>query len=439
MARLSSTLCLITCLVGATATAAAQTLAQRISNAPDGIVRVQFAPRPGTCGNGRDVIAFRKAMFGGDFQSFGEWSADDCVQGPMRVAITVAGGRAVSLQTSVGGKWPAISGRVTDLGVVSSGEAATYFFGIIPQLEGRDRRARLMLPAVLADDPNAIPRLVSLARDGARRHDTRSQAIHWIGILGDARVVPILVGFARQAGSLPSGQDIDHDDEGPGSNGFANAAMAGLSILDDHAGVPALMELARDNSPGVRAPAVFWLGQSGDPRAFAALHTVIENSREDDRIRARAIFSLAHGARVPASEIAYLGRLFPTVTSTRMKNMILQGMAEDESNGASWLLSTAGDRAQSLETRKQALFWAGQRQATPTRDLIAFYRGTSETSLREHAIFVLSQREDDAALNELMRIAKADSDRRMRSKALFWLGQKEDPRVAALIGDKLSK
>jgi hypothetical protein len=51
----------------------------------------------------------------------------------------------------------------------------------------------------------------------------------------------------------------------------------------------------------------------------------------------------------------------------------------------------------------------------------------------------LSQREDDAALNELMRIARGDSDRRMRSKALFWLGQKEDPRVAALIGDKLSK
>jgi HEAT repeat protein len=85
------------------------------------------------------------------------------------------------------------------------------------------------------------------------------------------------------------------------------------------------------------------------------------------------------------------------------------------------------------------LFWAGQREATPTRDLVAFYRNTSEAALREHAIFVLSQREDDAALNELMRIAQQDSDRRMRSRALFWLGQKEDPRVAALIGDKLSK
>ena len=294
MPRLS-TLCLISCLVGAAAPAAAQTLAQRIAAAPNGIVRVQFTPRPGTCGNGKDMIGFRRAFFAGDFQSFGEWSSDDCVPGPMRVAIALSNGRPVRVQSSVGKSWFPATERVTDLGIVSSAEAATYFFGIIPQVEGSDRQGRLILPAVLAEDPNAIPRLISLARDGAHRRDTRSQAIHWIGILGDARVVPTLVAFARQAGTLPSGEDIDDDDERPGSKGFANAAMAGLSMLQNHAGVPALVELSRDNATGVRTAAVFWLGQTGDPRAFAALHNVIENSREDDRIRARAIFALAHG------------------------------------------------------------------------------------------------------------------------------------------------
>ena len=122
-----------------------------------------------------------------------------------------------------------------------------------------------------------------------------------------------------------------------------------------------------------------------------------------------------------------------------MKDQILQGMAEDRSMGGSWLLSTARDQRQPIETRKKALFWAGQREATPTREIVAFYLGASEASLKEHAIFVLSQRKDDAAFNELMRIAKEDSDRRMRGKALFWLGQKEDPRVANLIGEKLAK
>jgi hypothetical protein len=59
--------------------------------------------------------------------------------------------------------------------------------------------------------------------------------------------------------------------------------------------------------------------------------------------------------------------------------------------------------------------------------------------LKEHAIFVLSQRSDDAAFNELMRIAREDSDKRMRAKALFWLGQKDDPRVAKLIQDRIER
>jgi HEAT repeat protein len=62
-----------------------------------------------------------------------------------------------------------------------------------------------------------------------------------------------------------------------------------------------------------------------------------------------------------------------------------------------------------------------------------------DASLREHAIFVLSQRDDDTALNELMRIAREDSNKEMRAKAMFWLGQKDDPRVAKMISDQLTR
>jgi HEAT repeat protein len=112
---------------------------------------------------------------------------------------------------------------------------------------------------------------------------------------------------------------------------------------------------------------------------------------------------------------------------------------EDESAGGSWLIERARDRGQSVKLRKSALFWAGQRESTPTKDIVAFYRSTDETELREHAIFVLSQRSDDAAVTELIRIARDDSDRRMRGRALFWLGQKDDPRVTKLINDRLSR
>jgi hypothetical protein len=427
---------------GITSPALAQnTLVERIGKAPDGVVRVQFAGRPGTCGDGRDVIGFRKALFAESFQSIGNWEAPNCRPGPVRVALTVANGKVTSVKTYVGGDRPRTNDRVTDVGVVPSSEAASYFFALIPQIEGSGRRdkSRLLLPAVLADDPSAVPRLITLARDESRAQETRRQSIQWIGLLGDAKVVPMLVGFASGGGAAPTGDDIDENDMAPGKKGLATAAMAALSMLEDGAGVPALIDLARSGTSGTRASAVFWLGQSGDPRAFAALHGVIENGKEDERIRARAIFSLANGDDTPDNEYSYLRAIYPRLTSDKLKEAIFQGMSEKRSGGSAWLIERARDNSEPLRLRKNALFWAGQRESTPTKDLVAFYRGTADPTLREHAIFVLSQRDDEASLNELMRIANSDADKQMRARALFWLGQKDDPRVTKLIGDRVLK
>jgi hypothetical protein len=404
------------------------------------VVRVQFAGRPGTCGDGRSLIGYGRALFAEDFQSIGDWHSSNCRSGPVRVALTVADGKVSRVSTFVGGVWGSSSQRVTDLGTVTPAEAASYFFALIPQIEvnaGRKDKARFILPAVLADDPSALPRLIALARDDARLLETRRQAIQWIGLLGDASVVPVLVSYARGGGAAPAGEDIDADDEAPGKKGLATTAMAALSTLKGNAGVPALIDLARNGTSGTRGAAVFWLGQTGDPRAFAALHGVIENGREDDRIRAHAIFSLSHGDRTPQSEYDWLGGMYSRLTGNKLKESILQGMGENESGGSAWLLERARDTGERLEMRKNALFWAGQKKATPTKDLAGYYRSTTEPSLREHAIFVLSQRDDNEAIDELLRIARDDSDKKMRSRALFWLSQKDDPRVAKLIGDRV--
>ena len=420
------------------ASASAQsTLAERVSRAPDGVVRVQFASRPGTCGDGRDVVGFRKAIFAGSVESFGDWTSDRCVPGPVRVALTVTSGRVTQVQTYVGGTWGSSSSRVTDIGTVSAAEASAYFFGLVPQLEGRSNKARFLLPAVLADDNSALARLTSLARDAARAQETRRQAIHWIGMLGGAADVPTLVAFARQGEGQTTGPD-DLNDQGPSEAGLAGTAVAALSFLPNGVGIPALIDFARNGAARNRANAVFWLGQSGDPRAIAVLHSVIENNAENERVRARAIFSLSHGD-VDEPEFAYLRRLYPRLGTTRLKEAVIQAMTEDKSAGSTWLLEKARDGDEAVKVRKTALFWAGQRELTPTRDLVAFYRSVPEKELRDHAIFVLSQREDDAAITELLRIAREEPDRQLRSRALFWLGQKDDPRVAKLISDRLSK
>jgi HEAT repeat protein len=200
-------------------------------------------------------------------------------------------------------------------------------------------------------------------------------------------------------------------------------------------GVPALIDLARDGSVGTRRSAVFWLGQNGSESARRTLHTVIENANEESRVRSHAIFALTHGGETPDSEFAYLRNLYSRLETQESKEAIIQGMQEDEGAGGRWLIERALDTREPLELRKKAIFWAGQREAMPTADLVRVYRDADAHDLREHAIFVLSQREDEAGIDELLRIARSDPDTEMRGKALFWLAQKDDPRIKKLIAD----
>lgn len=405
----------------------AQSLASRVAQAPDGIVRVQVESRMGVCGDGRELVGYRNALFARNFQSIGgRWNASGCVSGPLRVTLTVADGQVTQLRTQVGGAWPSTEGRVTDIGIAPPREASAYFFSLVPRLESGYGKDRLLLPAVLADDAPVIQPLLALARDDRRAEHTRSSAIMWLGMLGDATVIPALVQFARQ--------DDDLVDKAR-KKSLGSSAMAALSALDGDIGVPALIDLAGNGGVGTRHDAVFWLGQNGDPRALRMLHTVIEDASEARRVRAHAIFALTHGGDTPVAEFTYLRSLYSRLDDPDLKEAIIQGMQEDEGAGGRWLIERALDTGESSKLRKNALFWAGQREETPTAELLRVYREAQDYSLREHAIFVLSQRRDDAATDALLRIAREDRDTKMRGKALFWLAQKDDPRVKKLIAD----
>ncbi len=412
--------------------AAAQSIASRVAQAPSGVVHMQFDGRAGVCGDGRETVGFRKALFSRHFQSFGRWSGVRCVPGPLRVALTVANGQVTQLQTQVGGTWPPTDGRVTDLGIVASREASDYLFSLVPRLESGSGKDRLLLPAVLAEDGDVMPPLLALAHDASRLDQTRRMAVQWLGILGDESIVPALVTFAKQ--------DVNDDgDDKAGRKGVAGTAVMALSQLEGDVGVPALIDLARSAGVGTRRNAAFWLGQNGDPRARKMLHEMIENAREESRVRTHAIFSLANGDDTPQSEFTYLRSVYARLDSDQLKEAVFQGMGQDQLAGGRWLLERARDPNESTKLRKSALFWAGQRQETPTADIVSVYRDAGDESLREHTIFVLSQRQDDASTDALMRIARDDKDNRMRGKALFWLAQKKDPRVTKLISDMVLK
>src|SRR2546423_1214410 len=129
---------------------AAQSLARRVSSAPEGRVQFSYAARAGVCGNGRSYIQTGPNSYTGSWVgNFDDARrADPCVAGPVRVVVDRAGREVISIQTYVGP--PSTASGTTDLGTVAAEDAAYYLLSLARQAEGRVGRDAIM-PAMLAD------------------------------------------------------------------------------------------------------------------------------------------------------------------------------------------------------------------------------------------------------------------------------------------------
>jgi HEAT repeats len=122
---------------------------------------------------------------------------------------------------------------------------------------------RVVEPALLAlsldDDPVALTKLISIARDDARTR-VRGQALFWLADRAGERVM------ATIAGAIDNDPDLE----------VKKKAVFALSQMPRDEGVPKLIEVARTNrNPAVRKQAIFWLGQSNDARAITFLEEIL--------------------------------------------------------------------------------------------------------------------------------------------------------------------
>jgi HEAT repeat protein len=410
-------------------------IARRVTSVANGEVRMTYASRPDVCGDGRDAVSLNSTTYSNSSMSFGRWSNMNCVHGPARVSITMRDREIVAIHPHVGGAWASSADVAADLGTVPAADAAAYFISLAPKANDNSRLNPL-LAAAIADSANVVPDMLRLARTSTLSRSTRTHATHWAGALGDASVVAPLVELARAEGA--DAARINPDDVGPGDK-LQSAAVAALSMIRDGAGLPALLDLARRGSPAVRKAAVFWLGQREEPQARALVRTVAGDERESEALRGAAIFALGQGSTPTAADRAFLRDLFGKLESERLRDRILMGLAQSESaDDARWILAQARDDHNTIEVRRKAVFWAGQGHV-PVADIVALYREVREPRLRDHVIFVLSQRDEERATQALFEIARSDEDRAMRKKALFWLAQKDDPRVTKFISDIIAR
>jgi len=231
-----------------------------------------------------------------------------------------------------------------------------------------------------------------------------------------------------------------------------------------------LLESVRtDPDPEVRRQAVFWLSQVGTERALGALDSILQFSK-DPEIQEKAVFALSQhdspralqalrsyserndlsvsvrekaifwlGQRQTPENAAFLKSLYRRLPSEELKKRVLFSLSQMRgADNGSWLLGLARDTSESIEMRKQALFWAGQAGVSIT-ELTRVYGTADDRAMREQLVFVYSQRNEPAALDKLIEIAKRDPDPELRKRALFWLGQSDESRAVQAIQEILDQ
>jgi HEAT repeat protein len=410
--------------LGAAAHLDAQSIPDRVAAVREGTVQMTYASRPEACGDGRDVTALgRLFMVYPSVQGHG-WSRMDCTFGPARAVVTRRAGEVTLVRVHVGALRRA-DASVTDLGTVSAREAAEYFLGLASTAHGRVASNAIMA-AAFADSADIWQRVLALARDENRAHDVRSSALYWLSGVAPAEAATPLAALARN---------------GAESRSFREGVLMTLGQLRDGAGVPSLVEMTKrdDDAHWLRERAIFWLGHAGDDRGRATLRAIASSDTVARDLRGQAIFALGfldhEGGNGP-----FLRGLYPRLDDAQLKDKIIQAVAQlDEDDDQRWLVQRVLDSNEPVELRKQALFWRGQKQSAPLGDLVAVYPRLDSRELKEHYVFVLSQRRESDAVEKLIDLAKNDPDREIRAKATFWLGQSRDPRAAKYLEDRISK
>jgi hypothetical protein len=229
---------------------AQQSLANRLASLPDGSVHLSFPARPGVCGNGLNNISTR--------QESAEWEAD-CEGQPVRVALQLRHHVVVAVRTYVGGRWRG-GNSARDFGMLRPQDAAAYFLQLAS--EPRAVEGDPVLPATLADSVTIWPTLLRLARNPRLPEDRRRTATFWLGQAAGVAAT----------GALDS--LVAYDDS---SRELRKQAVFALSQRPAAEGVPALIRIARTNrDPELRKTALFWLGQSEDPRAIDLFEEILQ-------------------------------------------------------------------------------------------------------------------------------------------------------------------
>lgn len=207
------------------------------------------------------------------------------------------------------------------------------------------------------------------------------------------------------------------------------------------------------------------LRSRGGPEAKRLLRTIIERNDIPERMRSEAISQLAgSSADIRAATMAmteggppgqtastasrrtgddedsaYLRNLYGKMESQQIKLQIISAVARiGGTANDQWILGIAKNRDEDIRTRREALSRL-RSTSLSVDDLGKLFDSLSERDLRSAVLQQLGRREEPAATDKLIEIARSGTDPQLRREAISLLARKNDPRTTKLLLDLVEK
>ncbi len=341
------------------------------------------------------------------------------------------------------------------LGQLSSDDAVSALESILQDADDIELKKKVIFSLSQHGSSRASLILRDVALDSRAHEEVREQAIFWLGEEGTSEDISALMDLYDRV-------DNDHLREkiifAVSQSGASDAEEWLLSVVRDDRevmdlrenavfwlgqrqspeAVEALESVLFGGVPELQEKAVFALSQHGSSRAMELLRGVVVDKNVHPETREQAIFWL--GQEGSSDDVELLMDMYGQLESSELKEKIIFAVSQNSHrDGDEWLLGLARNAREPMGLRKNALFWVGQEGDIDAADLRDLYDDASAFELKEHVIFVLSQRDERDAVEEMIAIARGERDEELRNKAIFWLGQTDDPMAAEFLAELINR
>ena len=215
---------------------------------------------------------------------------------------------------------------------------------------------------------------------------------------------------------------------------------AAVGLIASHGGaqaMPVLLELARNQqaAPRIRLTAIHWLGEEGGASAFDELARLYDSEREP-KIKEQLLHAFGD-TKDPRGHAKLLGIARNSSEDVKFRRNAIHWLGEREQSAYDDLLQIY-DADQNLEIRRQLVHaFSDMKDPRGLQKLWEIARGTSKDTveLRRAAIHFLADKNNEAYIDELMRIFEADPSVEIKRQVLHAFGDMKSARARAKVAE----